>query len=33
MSRSPGLFKYVVIGAVAGFDLALWVAVVGGLVS
>ena len=33
MSRPASLFRYVVLGAVAGFDLALWVAVVGGLVS
>ena len=33
MSRPVGLFRYVVLGAVAGLDLALWVALVGSLVS
>jgi hypothetical protein len=33
MSRPASLFKYVVLGAVAGLDLALWLALVGRLVS
>jgi hypothetical protein len=33
MSRPDSLFKYVVLGAVAGLDLAVWVALVGRLVS
>jgi hypothetical protein len=33
MSRPAGLFKYVVLGTVTGFDLALWVALVSRLVS
>jgi hypothetical protein len=33
MSRSTGMFKYVVVGGVAGLDLAVWVALVGRLLS
>jgi hypothetical protein len=33
MPRPTGLFRYVVLGAVAGLDLALWVALVGKLFS
>jgi hypothetical protein len=33
MSRPASLFKYVLLGAVAGLDLALWVTLLGRLVS
>lgn len=33
MPRPTNLFRYVVLGAVAGLDLALWIALVGSLLN